>query len=75
MHQWWTGELDGGAHVWAPSTWALVPDRVQPVIGAKVVGLVEHRARRDGTVRSTFVRPDGVTDLRIGDDFPSPYEH
>ena len=29
----------------------------------------------DGTVRSTFVRPDGVTDLRIGDDFPSPYEH
>jgi len=26
-------------------------------------------------VGSTFVRPDGVTDLRIGDDFPSPYEH
>ena len=75
VHQWWKGELDGAAHVWAPSTWALVPDRVQPVIGAKVVGVVEHELDRDGTVRSTYVRPDGVTDLRIGDDFPSPYEH
>ena len=75
VHQWWQGELDGADHVWAPSTWALVPDRVQPVIGAKVVGLVEHELAPGGTVRSTFVRPDGVTDLRIGDDFPSPYDH
>jgi Icc protein len=75
VHQWWSGQLDGTTQVWAPSTWALVPDRVQPVIGDKIVGLVELELAADGTVRSTFVRPDGVTDLRIGDDFPSPYEH
>src|SRR5215218_3517569 len=31
VHQWWAGELDGAMHVWAPSTWAVLPDHIQPV--------------------------------------------
>jgi 3',5'-cyclic AMP phosphodiesterase CpdA len=73
VHQWWAGELDGAHHVWAPSTWAVLPDHIQPVIGAKVTGAVELALHGDGTVIPTFVRPDGITDVVIGVDFPSPY--
>ena len=73
VHQWWAGELDGAQHVWAPSTWAVLPDRIQPVIGAKVAGVVELALHADGTAVPSFVRPDGVTDLCLDVDFPSPY--
>jgi len=73
VHQWWTGELDGAQHVWAPSTWAVLPDRIQPVIGEKVAGAVELALHDDGTVVPTFVRPDGITDVVLDVDFPSPY--
>jgi 3',5'-cyclic-AMP phosphodiesterase len=75
VHQWWAGTIDGVAHVWAPSTWALVPEAVQPIIGDKWTGIVEHELAADGTVTSRFVRPDGIADLTIGTDFPSPYDH
>jgi len=61
--------------VWAPSTWAALPDRIQPVIGTKTVGIVEHELHSDGSVRSTFVQPPSMADVIVGDDFPSPYEH
>ena len=75
VHQWWAGDLDGARHVWGPSTWAALPDAIQPEIGAKAVGIVEHELHPDGTVGSVIVQPAGVRDLRIGDDFPSPYAH
>ena len=34
-------------HVWAPSTGFTIPDRIQPVIGAKETGLVEYRFTPD----------------------------
>jgi len=34
-------------HVWAPSTGFLLPERIQPVIGVKEVGLVEYRFQPD----------------------------
>ena len=74
VHQWRTGRLGGRAHVWAPSAWALVPDSVQPVIGTKVIGAVLHHLARDGTVTSELVIPDGIAQVTIGTDFPSPYE-
>jgi 3',5'-cyclic-AMP phosphodiesterase len=75
VHQWWSGRLGGAAHVWAPSAWAVLPDDVQPVIGAKHAGIVEHELADDGTCTSTFVRPAGLADVTIGTDFPSPYTH
>jgi 3',5'-cyclic AMP phosphodiesterase CpdA len=75
VHQFLTHDDDGVHHVWAPSTWALLPDHIQPVIGDKRTGLVEHVLAGDGTVTSTFVQPPGMADLVIGRDFPSPYDH
>jgi 3',5'-cyclic AMP phosphodiesterase CpdA len=34
-------------HLWAPSTGFILPDRIQPVIGTKEVGLVEYRFQPD----------------------------
>ncbi|MEH2589189.1 metallophosphoesterase family protein [Bradyrhizobium sp. AZCC 1721] len=34
-------------HVWAPSTGFILPERIQPVIGIKEVGLVEYRFQPD----------------------------
>lgn len=41
VHQWRSEVVDGFRAVWVPSTWATMSDSRQPVIGAKVVGLVE----------------------------------
>jgi len=74
VHQWRVID-EACTQVWAPSTWAALPDRIQPVIGTKTVGIVEHELHSDGSVRSTFVQPPSMADVIVGDDFPSPYEH
>jgi hypothetical protein len=58
----------------APSTWAVLPDRLQPVIGAKTLGIVEHLFDQDGSVTSTLVRIEGLRHATVGDDLPSPYD-
>jgi len=35
-------------HVWAPSAGLILPERIQPVIGTKEVGLVKYRFQPDG---------------------------
>lgn len=74
VHQ-WRHITESTAHVWAPSTWAVLPARIQPSIGTKVVGLVEHDLGSDGQVTSTLVQPSGIRQVTIGDDFESPYSH
>lgn len=68
-----TGSTHGIDHVWAPSTWACLPDDVQPVLGDKVVGVVEHVLEAEATSR--VVVPDGVAQHTIGVDIPVPYDH
>lgn len=51
-------------HVWAPSTGFLLPERIQPVIGAKEVGLVEYRFAPDG-FEVRHVRAAGQTDVGL----------
>lgn len=68
--------VDGTSHVWAPSTWACLPARMQPVIGENVVGLVEHElglGSGPGPIRSRFVQPAGITTITMGDDITSIY--
>jgi 3',5'-cyclic-AMP phosphodiesterase len=74
VHQWRRVEDDGRAHVWAPSTWASLPDWLQPVIGSKLTGVVEHTLH-DDSVTSTVVQPPGIADLVLGEDIESPYDH
>ena len=72
VHQWRTATADGVRYVWAPSTWATLPDRIQPVIGAKVTGIVEISSA--SRWRPRWCGP-GHTSPTIGEDFASPYAH
>jgi hypothetical protein len=51
-------------HVWAPSTGFIIPDRIQPVIGIKEVGLVEYRFRPD-SFEVLHLRAPGQIDVDL----------
>ena len=51
-------------HVWAPSAGFIIPDRIQPVIGVKEVGLVEYRFQPDG-FEVRHVRAPGQIDVGL----------
>jgi len=51
-------------HVWAPSAGFIIPDRMQEVIGAKEVGLVEYRFQPD-SFEVRHVRAAGQIDVGL----------
>jgi 3',5'-cyclic AMP phosphodiesterase CpdA len=51
-------------HVWAPSTGFVLPERIQPIIGTKEVGLVEYRFRPDA-FEVRHVKVPGLTELDL----------
>jgi 3',5'-cyclic-AMP phosphodiesterase len=72
VHQFRETEVEGGRHVWAPSTAYHIPDTRQPRYGQKEVGFVIHDLRDDGTHASRFVIAPGTQNLCIAD-FPDAY--
>ena len=65
---------EGGTdHLWAPTTWAVLPDDVQPVLGAKRCGIVALESGGDGPPEPELVEPDGIAQLTVGSDLPDPY--
>jgi 3',5'-cyclic AMP phosphodiesterase CpdA len=74
-HQFCHHQLDEIDHIWAPSTWATIPDRYQPVIGDKVCGVVELTLHDDGTTQTELILPYGIVQQAIVDDVPDPYDH
>ena len=72
VHQHLVTTHEGVAHVWAPSSWAVIPDEVQPVIAAKQTGIIELALHADGAVDAAYVRPAGMVDAVIGVDVPVP---
>ena len=73
VHQRASLHHDGVRAEWAPATWAVIPESVQPTIAEKVVGWVEHEL--GDTVVSRTVVPPALSQFTIGVDFPSPYDH
>ena len=51
-------------HVWAPSTGFILPERIQPIIGTKEVGLVEYRFQPDA-FEVRHVRAPGQIDVGL----------
>jgi len=51
-------------HVWAPSVGFILPERMQPVIGAKEVGLVEYRFQPDA-FEVRHIRAPGQIDFDL----------
>jgi 3',5'-cyclic AMP phosphodiesterase CpdA len=72
IHQYRSRDAEGSHHVWGPSTGFVVPERIQPVYGAKKVGYVEHTLRPDGTHDSHLVEVPGVRSVDI-DALPKMY--
>jgi hypothetical protein len=64
---------DGLDHVWVPTTWAVLPDRIQPVLGAKLCGVVELTLADDGGVGVALRQPSGLAHWVIADDIADPY--
>jgi 3',5'-cyclic AMP phosphodiesterase CpdA len=52
-------------HVWAPSTWAVFPDRVQRTVGLKVCGAVSVELQDRSVARIEMVEPEGLSQLSV----------
>lgn len=64
---------DGADHLWVPTTWAVLPDEAQPVLGAKRSGLVSLDLAPEMRPEPEFIEPDGLAQVTIAVDFPDPY--
>jgi predicted phosphodiesterase len=73
VHQFARHEHDGVVHLWAPTTWATIPDRFQRALGEKRCGVVELTLHDDGTVDAEATVPDGMVDHVLVDTVPDPY--
>ena len=73
VHQYRLLQLDGTDHLWAPTTWAVLPDRVQPTFGAKRCGIVSLELAAGSPPRHEFIEPQGLAQLTLTSDLPDPY--
>ena len=73
VHQYRLLRLDGTDHLWAPSTWAVLPDQVQRTLGAKRCGIVSLDLASGTSPEPVLVEPDGIAQLTVGTDIPDPY--
>jgi 3',5'-cyclic AMP phosphodiesterase CpdA len=73
VHQRRRLEAHGLTHLWATTTWAVLPDQLQPVIGAKRCGILELGLPDEGPVEPVWAEPEGMAQLTLGLDVPSPY--
>ena len=62
-------------HVWAPTTWATLPEDVQPTLGQKRCGALSVSLRDDGNVDVAVVEPPGMEQFMLGRDIADPYVH
>jgi len=74
VHQYLRHARDGIAHVWAPATWASLPDHLQAPVGAKVVGLLDLTLYDNGRHRVVLRHPAGRRRVTLGVDVEDPYE-
>jgi 3',5'-cyclic AMP phosphodiesterase CpdA len=74
VHQFRVLDVDSGRHVWAPTTWAVLPDSIQATFGAKRCGVVEIALGSDRRAHAGLVEPDGLAQHTAGRDIPDPYD-
>jgi 3',5'-cyclic-AMP phosphodiesterase len=65
--------LDGTGHVWVPTTWAVLPDHTQPVLGAKRCGVLSLAFGPGIAPQPAFREPDGIRQLTLTTDITDPY--
>ena len=62
-------------HVWAPTTWAVLPEFAQSVVGVKRCGVLWLSLSADGTSVAGLVEPPGLAQFTLVEDIPDPYLH
>lgn len=75
VHQYRLLRLDGTDHLWVPTTWAVLPDQVQPVLGAKRCGIVSLTFTAETLANQELIEPDGLEQHTITVDLPDPYHN
>jgi hypothetical protein len=75
VHQHRLLRLDGTDHLWVPTTWAVLPDHVQPVLGAKRCGIVSLTLTTGTPAQQELIEPDGLEQLTVTIDLPDPYHN
>lgn len=73
VHQYRMLRLGGADHLWVPTTWAVLPDQAQPILGAKRCGIVSLDLASDRAPTPVLVEPDGIAQLTITADIANPY--
>jgi 3',5'-cyclic AMP phosphodiesterase CpdA len=73
VHQYRDIAADDRRYLWAPTSWAVIPDDVQPVIGAKRCGVLAVDLALDGVVDAVMVEPPGLLQHMTGADVLNPY--
>jgi 3',5'-cyclic AMP phosphodiesterase CpdA len=73
VHQYRVARFDGTDHLWVPTTWAVLPDYAQPVMGAKQCGIVSLDLAAGPPPRPVFVAPDGLAQFTLTGNLPDPY--
>jgi 3',5'-cyclic AMP phosphodiesterase CpdA len=74
VHQQRRLEAAAMTHLWATTTWAVLPDWLQPPVGVKRCGILEVELPAVGDPAVACVEPKGMVQLTLGEDIPSPYE-
>ncbi len=75
VHQYRLLRLDGTDHLWVPTTWAVLPDQVQPVLGAKRCGIVSLTLTTGTLAQQELIEPDGLEQHTVTVDLPDPYHN
>ncbi len=73
VHQFRLLPIGDVAHVWAPSSWAVLPDATQPTVGVKRCGNLSLALDDDGGVTADLVEPPGMRQLTITVEVPDPF--
>ncbi len=74
VHQQRHLEAAAMTHLWATTTWAVLPDWLQPPVGAKRCGILDVGLSAVGDLEFACVEPEGMAQLTLGEDISSPYE-
>ncbi len=75
VHQFRILDVGERRHVWAPTTWAVLPEEIQPTFGVKRCGVVSLTLSSGRRVGVALVEPRGMTQLTVTRDVPNPYHH
>lgn len=67
VHQSRDLRVDGVTQLWAPTTWAVLPDSLQQTIGSKRCGLLQLELHDDGLLAHQVIEPEGMAQLLISD--------